>query len=71
MHTINSSNTIFIFILDYLIYGITINLLQGIGIAIGFFGVLIVSNSGLIISSIDKTYEFKSTFQNYITEDPL
>lgn len=43
-HTIGSSGTIFIFIIDYFINGTKINFKQGIGIGIGLFGVFMTSN---------------------------
>lgn len=68
-HTIGSSGTIFIFIIDYFMNGTKINIKQGIGIGIGLFGVFLTSNGQLITKILDPSYESKSKFQNYITND--
>ncbi len=44
VHTINSSEVIFVFMIDYFINGIQINKRQVIGITVGLIGVLVVGN---------------------------
>ena len=53
VHTISCSGVLIVFILDYLLYGVSINSWQGIGIGIGFTGVLLNANGNLITSLID------------------
>jgi uncharacterized protein (DUF697 family) len=40
VYTISSSGNLFVFLLDYKLYGIKINASQAVGLVIGFIGVL-------------------------------
>ena len=71
VHTISASGVLWVFTLDYLLYGVAINSAQACGIVIGFGGVLLNVNGSLITSWWDPSYIFNSTFSNYITEDPV
>ena len=47
IHTLNSSTILFIYLFDYFINKITINIKQIVGIIIGMIGVILVSNGRL------------------------
>jgi len=49
LQTINSCGPIFIFVLDYLINGITITRKQAIGVCLAIIGVLLAINGGHIL----------------------
>lgn len=71
VHTISCSGTLFIFIIDYFMHGITINPRQVIGIIIGLLGVFLVINGNLLTKWLDPSYEYKTAFQNYLFTDPF
>ena len=56
VHTIACSGTIFVFIIDYIMHGTTINCQQGVGIAIGLIGVFLASNGTLITQYFNPDY---------------
>lgn len=56
IQTLNSSGTLFIFLLDYLINGITVTKKQFYGIIVGVFGVLLTVNGEFIMRSIYPNY---------------
>jgi drug/metabolite transporter (DMT)-like permease len=53
VHMIMSSSTLFVFVIDYLLNGVKVNLKQAIGISIGMVGVVLASNGKLISTMID------------------
>lgn len=69
VHTIISSSTLFIFVIDYLINGVRINVKQGVGIAIGLIGVVLACNGRLITTLINPDYKYETKYQNYITDN--
>jgi drug/metabolite transporter (DMT)-like permease len=70
-YTINSSSTIFTFVLNYLLYGIAITSHQKTAVAISMVGILLVINGRTIYQLIDNSYSFESSFdyssQNLLT----
>jgi drug/metabolite transporter (DMT)-like permease len=70
LHTIACSGTLFVFIIDYFLNSTPINARQIIGIAVGIFGVLLTSNGKLITQYFDPTYQYNTTYQNYLITDP-
>lgn len=71
IHTISCGGTLLIFILDYFKNGVTINRRQALGIFFGIFGVVVTSNSSLIMKKINPDFVEETTFANYVTTDPL
>lgn len=71
VHTISCSGTLFVFLIDFLMNHVRINVKQAVGIAIGFLGSLIAINGRILTKMIDPDYEYKTTFQNYITDNTL
>lgn len=71
VHTLSCTGVLFIFIVDYLMFGTKINSKQTIGIIIGIVGSMVASNGRLITQYFDPTYEYQSHFQNYMTDDPF
>lgn len=69
VHTIISSSTLFVFIIDYAINSVVVNLKQVIGIAIGSIGMVLASNGRFISTLIDPTYHEHTIFQNYVTDN--
>ena len=65
IHTINTLGTIFVFLWDYYLYGITINLKQFIGIICGVAGMILTVNSTKIYLIYDPDFEIGSSFENY------
>lgn len=55
-HTIISSSTLFVFLIDYFINRININLKQGLGIAIGVIGMLLAANGRVLSLWMDTSY---------------
>ena len=55
-HTIISSSTLFVFLIDYFANNIKINLKQGLGIAIGVLGMLLAANGRVLSLWMDSTY---------------
>lgn len=53
VHTINCSGQIFIFLLDYFLYGVKINCQQAIGVFLGIVGVLLAGNGRVIMELMD------------------
>lgn len=49
MHTIICSSTLFIFVMDYLVNGVRVNLRQGVGIGVGLIGMLMATNCEVIV----------------------
>jgi drug/metabolite transporter (DMT)-like permease len=58
VHTIGTSSTLFIFIIDYLLNSVRVNLKQGVGITIGIIGVILASHYRLITLWIDPSYKY-------------
>lgn len=56
-HTIISSSTLFVFLIDYFVNSININLKQGVGITIGVIGMLLASNGRALSQWADNSYE--------------
>lgn len=48
VHTINCSGALFVFLIDYLLNDIKINIKQAIGIVFGILGALLATNGALI-----------------------
>lgn len=48
VHTINCSGTLFVFLVDYLLNHVKINIKQVIGIAFGILGAILATNGALI-----------------------
>lgn len=71
VHTISCTGVLFIFIVDYFMFGNKINWLQSVGILIGIIGSIIASNGRLLTKMIDPSYEYHTNFKNYITNDPF
>lgn len=61
-YTINSSSTIFTFVLNYLLYGIPITDHQKKAVVISMVGILLVINGRTIYQFFDSSYEFESSF---------
>ena len=57
IHTISCSGTLFVFLIDYLKNGVTINQKQSYGIIAGMLGVLLATNGSLIMKYFDSSYE--------------
>ena len=53
IHTISSSGVLFVFMIDYLQNGVTINQKQAYGIIAGIVGVLLTTNGSLIMRYFD------------------
>lgn len=70
VHTIACSGTLFVFIIDFFINGTKINIKQLIGIILGIVGVLLASNGKIITKYFDPDYEYHTTYQNYLIDDP-
>ena len=69
VHTIISSSTLIVFIIDFIVNDVRVNLKQGVGITIGIIGMVLASNGRILESVIDKQYKEESKFQYYITEN--
>lgn len=67
VHTINCSGTLFIFVIDFLLNHVKINIKQSIGIAMGITGAIVATNGQIITKYFDPSYEVRTKFQNYIT----
>ena len=61
-YTINSSSTIFTFVLNYLLYGIPITSHQKKAVVISMVGIILVINGRSIYQFLDSSYQFESTF---------
>lgn len=70
VHTLACTGIFFVFLLDYLMFGNTITCKQGLGIGLGIFGSLLVSNSTLLKRILDPSYTYHTEFENYLTSDP-
>lgn len=57
VHTINSSGSLFVFVIDFVINKVKINCQQAIGIFIGFCGVLLAANGKLIMAYFTHEYD--------------
>ena len=66
MQTINSGALLLVVVFDYLFYGHKINRIGIAGVILGLTGVLIMANNRLIIKLIDPSFEFTTTFENYV-----
>lgn len=62
-YTINSSTTIFAFILNYYMFGIKVTAYQMKTVFISFVGIVLVINGRLIYHLLDSSYQFKSNFE--------
>lgn len=65
IHTIKALGTIFVFMWDYYLYGITINVKQLIGICCGVAGMILTVNSTKIYLIYDPDFEIGSSFENF------
>lgn len=65
IHTINSFGSLFVFVWDYLLNGISINWKQFFGIVLGTIGVLLAGNGDQIYSLIDDNFINESSFLNF------
>jgi drug/metabolite transporter (DMT)-like permease len=70
VHTINFCAPIFIFIIDYFENGVRINKIQFYFLFLGIVGILCTINDELLSKLLNKSYEFKTEFKNYIHTDP-
>ena len=70
VHTVSFFAPIFIFVIDYFENGIRINKTQFFCLFAGVIGILCTINSELVSKILDKNYQLKTTFENYITLDP-
>ncbi len=71
IQTLNSTGTLFIFLLDYKINGVTITRKQFYGVVLGILGVLLTVNGEIIIRFIKPDYTTTSEFKNYSTDNPM
>lgn len=71
VQTMHTTGSLFVFILDYKINHVTITKKQFYGVIFGVCGVLLTVNGELIIRAFDSTYEAKSDFKNYLSNDPI
>jgi len=71
LQTIHTTGALFVFIIDYKINHVTITKKQFIGVMLGVVGVLLTINGELIVKAIDPTYESRSDFKNYLSNDPF
>ena len=71
VHTIASTGTLFIILLDYFVNGVKLNSKQMVGVSISFLGMLLVINGKWLISYIDPAYEMETDFENYHSDNPL
>ena len=60
VYMVNCSGTLFVFVLDYFKNGVKVNIKQGIGIVVGFFGVILSTNGDLLMLAIDPEYQQKT-----------
>jgi drug/metabolite transporter (DMT)-like permease len=70
VHTINFFAPIFIFIIDYFENGVRINKTQFYFLLFSVLGLLCTINNELMSKLIDKNYELKTEFKNYIKLTP-
>jgi drug/metabolite transporter (DMT)-like permease len=56
VHTIGSASPLFVFILDFYMYGITINKKQTLGIVVSLIGTLLTVNGPYMMKIFDATY---------------
>ncbi len=56
VHTIGCSGTLFVFLIDFVMFGIGINVKQAIGIVVGFMGSLIAVNGNILTKFMDEDY---------------
>lgn len=71
VHTISAFGPIFVCMLNYFIYGKTINRHQITGMFVAFLGILLTVNGRSILALIDPEYHFSSDFKNYKSDDPF
>lgn len=57
VHTIISSSTLFVFIIDFLVNYVRVNLKQGVGITIGIIGMILASNGRVLETWINPDYK--------------
>lgn len=69
--TINNTSPLFVFIFDYLINGVTINLNQFFGILLSIVGVVLAVFGPYFMSLISPDIKYESMFKNYESVDPL
>lgn len=69
--TVSFFAPIFIFVIDYFENGVRINKAQLYCLLTGVLGIICTINSDLVSKLLDKDYEIKTEFQNYISLDPL
>jgi drug/metabolite transporter (DMT)-like permease len=62
-YTINSSTTIFAFLLNYFLFGIQVTAQQTKAVLIAIIGIVLVINGRAIYQLLDSSYEFKSNFE--------
>ncbi len=62
IQTLNSTGTLFIFLLDYKINGVTITRKQFYGVVLGISGVLLTVNGEIIIRFFNPEYTTTSEF---------
>jgi drug/metabolite transporter (DMT)-like permease len=71
VQTINTTGYLFVFILDYKINHVTITKKQFYGVIFGVIGVIFTVNGDFVIKKIYPTFESRSDFKNYISDDPI
>ena len=70
--TLNATSPIFIYIYDYLIYGVTINHTQTVYVVIAVIGVILTANGAYFATLIDPNFSNdSSSFTNYATDNPV
>lgn len=68
LYTIYFSGPLFVMILEYLLYGVTLSARELRGVAYTSFGVLLTANGPLILSWLSGDSTFYTTFKNYKTD---
>lgn len=71
VHTIGCSSIAFVYIFDYFVNGSKMTNAGLLGILSAIIGVVLMTNSRLLMSLIDKDYVFDSKFGNYIASTIL
>jgi drug/metabolite transporter (DMT)-like permease len=61
-YTINSSTTIFTFLLNYLLYNVSISTNQKRSVFVALLGIVLVINGRAIYSLLDSSYEFHTSY---------
>ena len=70
--TLGAISPIFVYIYDYLIYGVTINRMQTVFVAVAVIGVVLTANGAYFVTLIDPSFSNQSSsFANYVSDGPV